>query len=147
MTLKNNPTNHLTEEYHTTHSHRMDVDETDNIHITEHWETYVQLLMQWKSNQYYIIWLCTWRLSYPACNVHAPCCRLWPAWLYSIFPHHLTKTQFLEKEISLLKIKYAFSIYLKLLYEIFLILWRNEREIIKNVYRSSHKVSIILVWY
>jgi len=37
LTLKNNPTIQTTEEYHTTHSHRIDVDETDNVHIPEHW--------------------------------------------------------------------------------------------------------------
>ena len=26
-------------------------------------------------------------LSYSACNAHAPCCHLWPAPLYNIFPH------------------------------------------------------------
>jgi len=92
---KNNPTNQLSEEYHTTHSHRIDVDETDILHITEHWGTYVQPLMQWKSNEYYIIWVCICSLSYPACNVHAPYCHLWPARLYNIFPHHLTKARFL----------------------------------------------------
>jgi hypothetical protein len=30
---------------------------------------------------------CVCDLSYPACNVHAPYCHLWPAQLYNIFPH------------------------------------------------------------
>ena len=32
--------------------------------------------------------VCVCSLSYSACNVHAPYCRLWPAPLYNIFPHH-----------------------------------------------------------
>jgi len=26
----------------------------------------------------YIFWICVCRLRYPACNVHAPYCHLWP---------------------------------------------------------------------
>jgi len=39
----------------------------------------------------YLFWVCVCSLSYPACNAHSPYCRLWPAWLYSIFPHYLKK--------------------------------------------------------
>jgi hypothetical protein len=33
--------------------------------------------------------VCVCSLRYPACNVHAPYCHLWPALLYKIFPHYL----------------------------------------------------------
>jgi len=33
--------------------------------------------------------MCVCSLRYPACNAHAPYCHLWPARLYSIFPHYL----------------------------------------------------------
>jgi len=37
---------------------------------------------------------------YPACNVHVPYCNLWPAPLYSIFPHYLIKmAQFKRKKV------------------------------------------------
>jgi hypothetical protein len=51
--------------------------------------TFVQPLLLWKSSKYYILWVCICSLSYPACNAHAPCCHLWPAWLYNIFLHYL----------------------------------------------------------
>jgi hypothetical protein len=34
-------------------------------------------------------WICS--LIYPAWNVHAPYCHLWPVRLYYIFPHYLKK--------------------------------------------------------
>jgi hypothetical protein len=39
----------------------------------------VQPLLQWKSNEYYIFWVCVCSLRYPTCNAHAPLvyCRLW----------------------------------------------------------------------
>jgi len=43
---------------------------------------------------------CICSLSYPACNAHAPYCHLWPAPLYSIFPHYLTNGTILEIELQ-----------------------------------------------
>ena len=37
-------------------------------------------------------------LSYPACNAHAPYCRLWPVRLYLIFPHFDTGGTIFEKK-------------------------------------------------
>ena len=34
---------------------------------------------------------------YPACNVHAPHCHLWPVQLYNIFPNYLTNGTIFEK--------------------------------------------------
>jgi len=42
-----------------------------------------------ENDKYYISWLCVCSLSYPACNMHAPYCHLWPVWFYYIFPHYL----------------------------------------------------------
>ena len=47
----------------------------------------VQPLLQWKSCKYYIFWVCVCSLRYPTSNSHVPSCHLWPARLYSIFPH------------------------------------------------------------
>jgi hypothetical protein len=33
---------------------------------------FLQPLLQWKSNEYYIFWVCVCGLRYPACNAHAP---------------------------------------------------------------------------
>ena len=32
----------------------------------------MRLLLQWKSNKYYIFWVCVCSLNYPACNSHVP---------------------------------------------------------------------------
>jgi hypothetical protein len=45
-------------------------------------------------------------LSFPACNVHAPYCHLWPARLYNTFPHYRTKGRIFEE--TLLNIKCVF---------------------------------------
>ena len=51
--------------------------------------TFVQPFLQFKSNKYYILWVCVCGLSCPARNAHAPYCHLWSALLYNIFPHYL----------------------------------------------------------
>jgi hypothetical protein len=58
----------------------------------------VNPVLQWKSYEYYTTCVCIRSLRYPACNAHAPYCHLWPATLYNIFPHYLTKGTILEKE-------------------------------------------------
>ena len=60
----------------------------------------MQLLLQWKSNEYYTTCMCICSLSYPACNVRAPYCHLWPAPLYNIFPHYLINGTILEEKKS-----------------------------------------------
>ena len=55
-------------------------------------------LLLWKSNRYYLFWMCVRNLSYPACNARAPYCRRWPVRLYNIFSHYLINgTIFKEK--------------------------------------------------
>jgi hypothetical protein len=81
--------------------------------------------------------------DYPACNAHAPYCHLCPAPLYSIFPHYLTNGTIFGKQSPKTKCVFWFS--LQLLSETFLILRRTERDMVKNVYRSSCKVPVIVV--
>jgi len=50
----------------------------------------MQPLLQWKRNKYHIFWVCVCSLRYPACNVRAPYCYLWPAPLYNIY-HIISK--------------------------------------------------------
>ena len=86
-------------------------------------------LLQWKSNNnyYYIFWVCVCCIRYPACNTHASYCHLWPVWLFSTLTHERhsgKKTLFNEKRVL------RFS--LQLQSEMFLILRRIERDMIKK---------------
>jgi len=87
--------------------------------------------------------VCDCSLRYPAFNAHAPYCHLCPAPLYNIFPHYLINGTIFEKKLLNTKCVFWFS--LQLLSETFLILRRTQRDMIKNVYRSSCKVPVILV--
>jgi hypothetical protein len=100
-------------------------------------------IMQWKSNNYYMFQVCVSSLRNPACNAHEPHCHWWPAWLYNIFAHSLTKGMIFDKK--LLNIRVVFSLSLQLLSETFFVIRRNEQDVIQNVYRSLCKVPVILV--
>jgi len=49
---------------------------------------------------------------FPARNAHASYCHLWPARLYSMFPHYLIKGKFFEE--TLLSIKCVIWMYLQI---------------------------------
>ena len=87
--------------------------------------------------------VCVCNLRYPAWNAHSPYCHLWPVWLYYFF--HIISLMAQLKKKSYWKIKRVFWFSLRLS-ETFLILRRNERDMIKTVYRSSCEAPIILVW-
>jgi len=92
--------------------------------------------------------VCVCGLSrYPACKGHVPCYRLWPVRLYNIFPRCLINATIVGGggRKPLVNTKCAFWFSLQLLSETFLILRRTERDVIKNVYRSSCEVPFILV--
>ena len=75
---------------------------------------------------------------YPACNTQAPYCHLRPAPLYNVFPpYQINSTIFNKKKLPDTK-------YLQLLSEIFLILRRNERDMIK-MYICLH-VNYPFIW-
>ena len=63
----------------------------NNVRIIYHQGAFMQLLLQWKINKFYIVWVYVSSLWYPACNAHAPLlyCHLWPVRLYNNFPHYL----------------------------------------------------------
>jgi len=44
--------------------------------------------------------VCVCSLSQPARKAHAPCCHLWPAPLYNIFPNYLTNGTIFEKKVA-----------------------------------------------
>jgi len=69
-------------------------------------------LLQWKSNKYYIFWVCVCRLWYPACNKHAPYCPLWPARLYNNFLQFLINGTTFDRK--LLNINCEFLVSLRL---------------------------------
>ena len=88
----------------------------------------MQPLLLWKSSEYYILWVCVCSLRYPACNVHAPYCHLCPARLYIIFPHYLINGTIFGKKVT--ENKMCVLIF-STKFEIFLILRRNERDMMK----------------
>ena len=67
---------------------------------------------------------------------------LWPTPLYNIFPHYLINGTIFEN--MLLNTKCVFWFSLQLLSETFVILRIIQRDMIKNVYRSSCKVPVIV---
>jgi len=83
-------------------------------------------------------------LRYPACNAHSTY-HLGPAPLYKIFKHYLINDTIFEKKKKVLITKRVFWFSLQLLSETFLILRIIERVMIKDMYRSSCKVPVILV--
>jgi hypothetical protein len=78
--------------------------------ITSHWGAFVQPLLQWKGNNYYIFWVCVCSPSYPACNAHAPYCHLWPGRIYHIFPHYFINGTILKKNEKCVLISSSSSI-------------------------------------
>jgi len=78
-------------------------------------------------------------LTYPERNAHAPCCYLWPVCCKYFFFRLKSKNNTIFRKES------CFCFSLQLSSETFLILRRTERDMIRNVYRSSCKVPVILV--
>jgi hypothetical protein len=90
----------------------------------------VQPLLQWKRNKYFVFWVCVCSIRYTACNAHAPYCHLWLAPLYNIFPRYLINGTILEKQLP--TVKCVLWCFLQFLSQKFLVLRRNERDMIIN---------------
>ena len=105
-----------------------------NVRISEHWGGKAVSITQP---------VCAFAgLCYPPSNTCGP--YLSPAPLYKFFfPRYLLNCTIFEK--MLLNIKCLFRFSLQMLSETFFILRITERDMIKNVYRSSCKVPVILV--
>jgi hypothetical protein len=83
--------------------------------------------------------------THPTCNAHAPYCHPRPL-ASSYFRHSVIKGMiFGEKKLLIMKCVFWFS--LQLLFEVLLILKRNERDIVTIAEMSSYKVPIILVTF
>ena len=109
----------------------------------QRWGAFIQPLL--KSNKYYTNWVCVCSLRYTECSAHAPYCHQWPGRLYNISPPYLINRTIFEKK-KLLNKNTCFDFLYKFYFsETFLILWRIEHDIIKNVQCSSCKVPVILV--
>jgi hypothetical protein len=74
------------------------------------------------TEKYYIVLMYVCSLTYLACSAHAPCCHLWPAWLYHDFPHYRINGTIFGKKF--LDIKCGSSFSLQLLSETFVVLRR-----------------------
>ena len=107
----------------------------------------MQPLLQWKSNKYYILCVCVCVALGIQHAVRSAVLyfHLWAVRLHNIFPRYLINSTIFGKKLWNIKCVFLFS--LQLLCEIFIILRRSERAMIINVYRSSYKVSVILVMF
>jgi hypothetical protein len=86
--------------------------------------------------------VCLCNRSYPARNAHASYYQIVPARLFSIFQHYLINGT-IKKNVTEHIMCVLFP--LQLVFETFLILRRNERDTIKNLYLSWCKVPVIFV--
>ena len=106
----------------------------------------VQLQLLWKSNEYYMTWVCVGicTLRYAACNAHEPYCHLWTSPLWNIV-HTLTNSTILEKKLPNTKCVFGFS--LQLLSKIYFILRKNVWNMIQILvftYSSLYSYPILI---
>jgi len=118
---------------------------TGKVRIKSHWCVFTGSLLQWKSDKYHVLWVCVCSFRYPACKAHAAYCYLWRVPLYNISPHYLINGTIFVKQKYIIEHKMCVLISSTTLYETFLILSRTKRDMIKNIYWSSCKVSVVLV--
>ena len=67
------------EKYVTCNTHN----KAGNVCKRQHYGAFVQALLQWKRNKYYIFWVWVCSLRYAACIA------MWPARLYNIVPNYI----------------------------------------------------------
>ena len=105
---------------------------TGDVRTTSHWGAFVQPLLSCTSKKYYIFWGCVCSLTYSACNAHAP--YLLSSAVCSALRYFSTlsqKTALFSNNKIWLNTKCVFWFSLQLLPETFLILRRNEPDMIK----------------
>ena len=110
----------------------------------QNWGAFVQPLLLWTSNKYYIFWVCVCSLNYLTCNGHTPyyivICGLSGS---TVFCHIISNGTIVEKKSFWTQNVFWFS--LQILSETFLNPRRNEPDMIKSVYWSSCKVPVSIV--
>jgi len=87
-------------------------------------------------------------IRYPACNVHALYCDLWPAPSHTKFFHIIPKKRHNFQKKNLLRLRYMFWFPQQILSQTFLILRTNERGTIKKMYIGLRvKYPLFHVWF
>ena len=99
----------------------------------------MQPLFSWKINKYYMLWVYVCSITHPACNVKCTILSLVVCLALRYF------STFFEKKLLDIKCVFWFSV--QLLSEIFLILRRNERDIIKMFIGLHVKYSLFLSYF
>jgi len=87
---------------------------------------------------------CVFRLSYPACNVYAPYCHLWPARLYGIFAHYLINDTIFAKK--LLDTKWWDLIFSTIFCRKHFSLWEELSEIWSKMYIGVHVKCLLFLY-
>jgi len=82
-------------------------------------------------------------LGHPACNAHAPYCHLWPVRIYNIFPHYFINGMIFEKKKNI-EHTIVFWFFPHLLSELFLILIRTGRDVVKMYIGVHVKYPLLL---
>jgi hypothetical protein len=118
---------------------------TDNVCVMLQWGTFVQPLLQWKSNKYYTFWVCVSSLRYSAHTAHVPYSHLWPVQLYNIFPHYFINGINFGERKKVTEHKMCFLIFPTTFVWNISHLRRMEHDMIQNVDRSSCRVPEIRV--
>ena len=119
---------------------KLSYNKSGNVCMAKHWGTVGKPSLQWKSNKYYLFWVCICSLTHLACNVQALYCHLWPVPLFKMFPHCLIKGTIFEKVEH--KICFDFICKLPLCLKHFLF-WKEVREIwLKMCIRLHVKYSL-----
>ena len=117
---------------------------TYNVTVRRVCATIVAVEKQWVLHNLSVcVCVCVCSLRCPACNARTPYCYVWPASIYNNFSHCLINGTIFEER--LMNIKCVCLRFLQLLFETFLILGRNERDMVKNVYRCSREIPAIIV--
>ena len=92
-----------------------------------------------------VFWVCACRLSYPACNAHAPCCCLWSARLCTVYSQYLKNGRIFEKRNCWICNIFLFS--LQILSDIFLTVGTVQPAVTTTVYRSVCTVPVLLAGF
>jgi hypothetical protein len=66
----------LSSSYRKLNTCRLGYNKTGYKRITCQWGELMERLLQWRSSNYYKVWVCVFNLRYTACNKHTPYCHV-----------------------------------------------------------------------